>query len=59
MEMPDFGACPDNSGQSRLLSMLKEGVVLLQDIPVPPDTVFGTIAGSSSAPSNTPAGGDA
>jgi hypothetical protein len=59
MEMPDFGACPDNSGQSRLLNMLKEGVVLLQDLPVPPDTLVGTIAGSSSAPSNTPAGGDA
>jgi hypothetical protein len=59
MEMPDFGACPDNSGQSRLLDMLKEGVVLLQDLPVPPDTVVGTLSGSSSAPSNTPAGGDA
>ena len=59
MEMPDFGACPDNSGQSRLLNMLKEGVVLLQDLePVLPNAASSQAGGGDSAPAGPPSGGN-
>jgi len=33
MEMPDFGACPDNSGQSQLLNMLRNGGAFGPNLP--------------------------
>jgi len=48
MELPDFGACPDNTGQSQMLEMLRSGSGFL-NIPTTP--------GSGTSPAN-PGGGE-
>lgn len=53
MEMPDFGECPDNSGQSQMLELLRNGSGFLT-LPTGPNTQTG---GIDSATPGTPAGG--
>jgi len=48
LELPDFGACPDNSGQSQMLEMLRSGSWFL-NVPTTP--------GSGTSPAN-PGGGE-
>lgn len=55
MEMPDFGACPDNSGQSNLLALLRSGGGFL-DVPTTPGSGTSPANPGGSEPSGPPAG---
>jgi hypothetical protein len=57
MEMPDFGACPDNSGKSKLLDMIQEEVRLLRDLE-PPNASTAAGTGTDAPAGPTPGGAE-
>jgi len=55
LELPDFGACPDNSGQSQMLEMLRSGSGFL-NVPTAPGSGTSPANPGGGEPSGTPAG---
>ena len=56
MEMPDFGACPDNAGQSQMLEMLRTGGVFGLQIPGAPGSGTSPANPGGTDPTGPPAG---
>lgn len=57
MEMPDFGACPDNSGQSNLLQLIRNGNGFANPPILPGSNDVGTVPGGTPGIDPGPGGG--
>lgn len=51
MEMPDFGACPDNTGQSQMLKLIQDELPF-RDVPLVGTTPAGSGTDSPATPSD-------